>query len=86
MMVSSKSEDHHLLGGVLDPGLKQLRYSREDLNVHLFASDKQHVLDLYCRTWKNSCFKVCWPSLGRAYGNPERRAGPPILAERVRGP
>ena len=47
MMAASKTEDYQLLGEVLDQGLKELGYSREDLSVELFASDKQHVLDLY---------------------------------------
>ena len=70
MMVASKSEDYQLLGDVLDQGLKELGYSREDLNVELFASDKQHVLDLYCSKAKNCCYKFYWPSLRMAYGNP----------------
>ena len=41
MMIASKAEDYQLLGDVLDQGLKQFGYSREDLNVELFASDKQ---------------------------------------------
>ena len=45
MMVTSKTEDYQLLGDVLDQGLKELGYSREDLNVELFASDKQRVLN-----------------------------------------
>ena len=49
MMAASKTEDYQLLGEVLDQGLKQLVYSREDLSVELFASSKQHVLDLCCR-------------------------------------
>ena len=48
MMVASKTEDYQVLGDVLDQGLKELEYSWEDLNVELCASDKQHVLDLYC--------------------------------------
>ena len=40
MMVASKTEDYQLLEDVLDQGLKELGYSREDLNVELFASDK----------------------------------------------
>ena len=47
-MMASKAEDYQLLGEVLDQGLKQLGYSREDLRVELFASNKPHVLDLYC--------------------------------------
>ena len=48
LMVASETEDYQLLGDVLEQGLKELGYSREDLNPELFASDKQHVLDLYC--------------------------------------
>ena len=70
MMVAPKIEDYQLLGDVLDQGLRQLGYSREDLNVKLFASDKQHVLDLYCSKGKNCYYKFYWPSFGMAYGNP----------------
>ena len=69
-MVASKTEDYQLLGDVLDQGLRGLRYSREDRNVELFASNKQHVLDLYSHKGKNCCYKFYWPSFGMAYGNP----------------
>ena len=36
--------------------------------MELFASDKQHVLDLW--KGKNCCSKFYWPSFGMAYGNP----------------
>ena len=61
------------MGEVLDQGLKELGYSREDLSVELFASDKQHVLDLYCSKGKNCSYKFYWPSFGMAYGNPRFR-------------
>ena len=70
MMWAYKTEDYQLLGEVLDQGLKELGFSREDLSVELFASDKQHVLDLYCSKGKNCCYKFYWPSFGMAYGNP----------------
>ena len=70
MMAASKTEDYQLLGEVLDQGLKELGYSREDLSVELFASDKQHVLDLYCSKGKNCSYKFYWPFFGMAYGNP----------------
>ena len=35
MMVASKTEDYQLLGDVLDQGLKQLGYSREDRKLLL---------------------------------------------------
>ena len=68
MMAASKTEDYQLLGEVLDQGLKELGYSREDLSVELFASDKQHVLNLYCSKGKNCSYKFYWPSFGMAYG------------------
>ena len=70
MMVASKTEDYQLLGDVLDQGLRELGYSREELNVELFASDKQHAPDLYCSKGKYCCYKYYWPSFGMAYGNP----------------
>ena len=70
MMAASKTEDYQLLGEVVDQGLKELCYPREDLSVELFASDKQHVLDPYCSKGKNCSYKFYWPSFGMAYGNP----------------
>ena len=70
MMSASKTEYYQLLGEVLDQGLKELGYSREDLSVEFFASDKQHVFNLYCSRGKNCCYKFYWPSFGMAYGNP----------------
>ena len=70
MMVASKTEDYQLLGDVLDQDLKHFGYSWEDLSVELFASDKQHVLDLHCSKGKNCCYKFYWPSFGMAHGNP----------------
>ena len=61
---------NQLLGEVLDQGLKEVGYSREDLSVELFASDKQHVLDLYCSKGKNCSYKFYWPSFEMAQGNP----------------
>ena len=43
---------------------------KKDLSVGLFASDKQHVLDLYCGKGKNCGYKSSWPSFGMAYRNP----------------
>ena len=69
MMAASKAEDYQLLGEVLDQGLKELGYSREDVSVELFASDKQPVRDLYFSKGKDCSYKFYWPSFGMAYGN-----------------
>ena len=81
MMVASKTKDYQHLGGVLDRGLKELGYSQEDLNVELFTSDKQHVLDLYCSKGENCCYKFYWPSFGMAYGNPRFSALGKVLSK-----
>ena len=39
-------------------------------NLELFASDKQHVLGLYCSKRQACCYKLYLPSFGMAYGNP----------------
>ena len=57
MMAASKTEDYQLLGEVLEQAMKELGYSREDLIVELFASDKHYVLDLYCSKGKNCSYK-----------------------------
>ena len=69
MMTASKTEDYQLLGEVLDQGLKELGYSREDLKMELFASDKQHVLDLYCS--KGMRPSTCLWGVRRLLGNPD---------------
>ena len=71
MMAASKTEDYQLLGEVQDQGLKELGYSRENLSVKLFASDKQHVLDLYCSKGKNCSYKFYWPSFGDGLREPQ---------------
>ena len=70
MMAASKTEDYQLLGEVLDQGLRELGYSREDLSVELFASDKQHVLDLYCSKGKNCSYNFTGPLSGWPTGTP----------------
>ena len=81
MMVASKTEDYQLFGAVLDQDLKELGYSRGDLNVELFASDKQHVLNLYCSIGKSCCYKFYWPSFRMAYGNPRFREQGKVLTK-----
>ena len=58
MMAASKTGDYQLCREVLDQGLNELDYSREDLSVKMFSSDTQHVLDLHCSKGKNCSFKI----------------------------
>ena len=70
MLAAARNEDYQLLREVLDQGLRELGYSMEDLRVELFASDKQHVLDVYCSPGVSSSYKFYWPSFILSYGNP----------------
>ena len=38
--------------------------------MDLFASDKQHVLNVYCSKGDHCCYKFYWPSFEMAYANP----------------
>ena len=69
-MVASNVEDYQILGVVLDQGSKELGYSRGDLKLEPFASDKQHILGLYCSKAKNGCYQSYWSSFEMAYWNP----------------
>ena len=71
LMAASKTEDYQLLGDVLDHGLRELGYSREDLSVELFASDKQHVYDLYCSKGRTAATNFTGPHSGWPTGNPD---------------
>ena len=70
MIAASKTEDYQLLGEVLAQGLKELGCSREDLSVELLASDKQHVLDLYCSKGKTAATNFTGPHSGWPTGTP----------------
>ena len=70
MMVAAKMEDYQLLGEDLDKGLKELGYSREDVSLELFSSEKPHVFDPHFSKEKKCSYTFYSPSLGMAYGNP----------------
>ena len=69
IMFASKAEYYQLLGGVLEQGVKALGYLTKDQNVELFASDTQHILDLYCSTGQNCLYQFYWLSFAMAYVN-----------------
>ena len=70
VLTTTKMEDYQHRKDILVQGLKNLGFNLEDLSVELFASDKQHVLDLYCSKGVNCCYKWYWPTLGMPYGKP----------------
>ena len=51
------------------------------MNVELFASDKQHILDDPCSRGQNCCYKSYWPFSGMVYGNPRFSAPGKVLTK-----
>ena len=70
MMAASKTEDYQLFWEVVDQGLIELGYSREDLRVELFASDKQHVLDFTAARGRTAATNFTGPLSGWPTGTP----------------
>ena len=70
MMAASRTKVYQLLGEVLEQGLKELGYSREELSVELFASDKQHVLTFTAARGKTAATSFTGPLSGWPTGTP----------------
>ena len=70
LLAASKLVDYQLDKKVLVEALREMGFTLEDVNVELFATRRQHVLDLYCSPGVNSAYKFYWAALGLCYGNP----------------
>ena len=64
LLAASKLEDYQLDKNILVAALKEMGFTLEDVNVELFATQRQHVLDLYCSPGMNSAYKFYWAALG----------------------
>ena len=70
MMAASKTEDYQLSGDVLDQGLKELGYSREDLSVELFTSDNNMSFTPTAARGKAAATNFTGPLSGWPTGTP----------------
>ena len=70
MMAASKTVDYQLLREVLDQGLKELGYSREDLSVELFASNKNMSWTSSAARGKTAATNFTGPLSGWPTGTP----------------
>ena len=70
MMVASKTEDYQLLGAVLDQGLKELGYSREDHSVELFPATSNMSLTCTAARGKIAAVNFTGPLSGWPTGTP----------------
>ena len=65
-----RTENYQLARHVLENGLAALQVSVDEIQVELFASQQQHIMQLYCSKHLNKAFRFLWKAMGLAYANP----------------
>ena len=64
------TENYQLARPVLENGLAALQVNLDEIQVELFASRQQHIMQLYCSKHLNNAFHFFWKAMGLAYANP----------------
>ena len=65
-----RTENYQLARHVLENGLAALHITLDEIQVELFASQQQHIMQLYCSKHLNNAFRFFWKAMGLAYANP----------------
>ena len=65
-----RTENHQLARHVLENGLAALQVNLDEIQVELFASQQQHIMQLYSSKQMNNAFRFFWKAMGLAYANP----------------
>ena len=65
-----RTENYQLARHVLENGLAALQVNMDEIQVELFASQQQHIMQLYCSKQLNNAFRFFWKAMGLAYANP----------------
>ena len=65
-----RTENYQLARHVLENGLAALQVSLGEIQVELFASQQQHIMQFYCSKRLNNAFRFFWKAMGLAYANP----------------
>ena len=65
-----RTENYQLARHVLENGLAALQVTLDEFQVELFASQQQHIMQLYCSKHLNNAFRLFWKEMGLAYANP----------------
>ena len=64
------TENYELARLVLENGLAALQVPLDEIQVELFASRQQHIMQLYCSKHLHNAFRFFWKAMGLAYANP----------------
>ena len=65
-----RTENYQLVRPVLENGLVALQLDLNEIQVELFASKEQHLMQLYCSRILNNAYRFYWKSMGLCYANP----------------
>ena len=65
-----RTENYQLARHVVKNGLAALQVTLDEIQVELFASQQQHIMQLYCSKQLNNAFHFFWKAMGLAYANP----------------
>ena len=65
-----RTANYQLARHVLVNGLAALQVSLDEIQVESFASQQQHIMQLYCSKHLNNAFLFFWKAMSLAYANP----------------
>ena len=65
-----RTENYQLARHVFENGLAALQVTLEEIQVELFASQQQQIMQLYCSKHSNNGFRFFWKAMGLAYAHP----------------
>ena len=65
-----RTENYQLARHVLENGLAALQVKLDEIQVEVFASQQQHIMQLYCSKQLNNAFGFFWKAVGLVYANP----------------
>ena len=65
-----RTENYQLARHVLENVLASLQVNLDEIRVELFASQQQHIMQLYCSKQLNNAYHFFWKAMGVAYANP----------------
>ena len=65
-----RTENYRMACHVLENGLAALQVTLDEIQMELFASQQQHIMQSYCSKHLNNAFRFFWKAMGLAYANP----------------
>ena len=67
---SYRTQNYQLVRRVSKNGLAALQVELNEVQVEMFASKEQHMMQLYCSRYLNNAYRFYWKSMRLCYANP----------------